>query len=108
MYQPYYQQPYYQPTQPPPKGLSGRVVSALSEVNVNDVPNDGTYGWFPAADGSRVWSKRWRADGTIETLSYVVEEQPEPEPERDVMSEILGRLEAIEDALKKKGAKGEK
>ena len=105
MYQYPYQQPYYQQ---PPRGISGRVVASLSEVNVNDVPNDGSFGWFPALDGSHVWSKRWRADGTIETLSFIPEAVPEPEPARDVMGEILGRLDAIEASLKKKGAKDDK
>ena len=104
-----YQYPFQQPFLPqPPRNISGRVVASLAEVNVNDVPSDGSFGWFPALDGSRVWSKRWRADGTIETLSFAPEAIPEPEPERDVLGEILGRLDAIEDTLKKKGAKNEK
>lgn len=107
MYQPYqYPQPmtYFQQ---PTRGISGRVVASLAEVNVNDVPNDGSFGWFPSLDGSHVWSKRWRADGTIETLTFVPEAVPEPDPERDIMGEILGRLDSIETALKKKGAKNE-
>lgn len=100
---PYQQQPYLQ--QQAPKGISGRVVSSITEVNVNEVPSDGTAGWFPCADGSRVWSKRWRGDGTIETASYVLEPEPEPEPERDVPGEILARLDAIEAALRRKGGK---
>lgn len=104
MYQYPYQQPYFQQ---PPRGISGRVVASLAEVNVNDVPNDGSFGWFPALDGSHVWAKRWRADGTIETLAFVPEAVPEPEPAKNPNDEIIARLEAIEATLRKKAGKNE-
>lgn len=94
-YQPKYQ---YQP----PSGLSGRTVASLSEVTVNDVPSDGSTGFFPAADGSVVWAKRWMSDGSISTTAYVPEPVPEPAPEPDKMDAVLERLSAIEAALKGK------
>ena len=105
-YQPQYQPMYQQPSQ---RGISGRQVASVAEVTVNDVPSDGSAGWFPSSDGSCVWSKKWRSDGTIETVRYVPEAVPEPEPQPDRIDEIMERLDSIEAALKakKKGAKDE-
>ena len=103
----YYQQPPsgYMAMQPmhyqPPRGLNGRTVSSLSEVTINDVPNDGSVGWFPASDGSCVWAKQWRGDGSIDTLRYVPEAVPKPSKEPDKMDAIMERLDAIEAALRK-------
>lgn len=43
----------------PQPGISGRVVTGPGEIQVQEVPTDGTVAWFPAADGSCVWGKRW-------------------------------------------------
>lgn len=97
-------QPQVQNLQPvngyQPRGISGKAVSVLAEVTVNDVPSDGSRGYFPAHDGSCIWAKQWRSDGTIETTRYVPEAVPEPEPEPDRLDEIMARLDAIEAALK--------
>lgn len=108
MYQ--YQQPYQQPYQPQmqPRGVPGRVVSSLSEVTVNDVPSDGSIGYFPARDGSCIWAKQWRGDGSIETVSYLPQPLPKQEKQHDRLDEIMERLDSIEASLKKrKGAKDE-
>lgn len=41
------------PSLHPQPGISGRVVTSPGEIQVQEVPTDGTVAWFPAADGSR-------------------------------------------------------
>lgn len=109
-------QPPYQTFQPPPyvpqyqqqqvRGVSGRVVSSVSEINVNDVPSDGTVGFFPASDGSCIWAKQWRSDGLIDTVRYVPEAAKPVENQPDRIDAIIERLDGIEAALKPKRKKG--
>ena len=81
-YQP--QMPQYQQKQFSP--ITGRIVSNAEEIMVQEVPTDGNIAWFPAADGSCVYGKRWTPDGNITTLRFVPEAvepaQPAPDPER--------------------------
>lgn len=98
-----YQYPYQPPYQPKP--LAGRAVNAIGEIAVSDIPNDGTAAYFPALDGSCIWAKQWRSDGSIDTLRYVLEPPPPPEPDR--IDVIMQRLDAIEAALKPKRKKGD-
>ena len=80
--------PYFHP-QP---GISGRVVTGPGEIQVQEVPTDGTVAWFPAADGSCVWGKRWTPDGSISTVRYVAEAQ-EAAPQADPVAQIDAKLD---------------
>ncbi len=92
---PYYQ-PQYQPQQQKPAPLMGRVVSSLEEITVGDVPNDGSVGWFPAADGSCVFGKRWAPNGTITTVRYVPEQQGQQEvPQIDPISALSEKMDQV-------------
>lgn len=51
-------------------GLSGRQVNDISEVNVNEVPTDGSRAVFIRSDGAEVYTKHWNANGTISTVLY--------------------------------------
>ena len=82
--------------------MSGRVVSQEAEITPQEVPMDGSFSWFPMADGSAVIGKRWNSDGTIQTVRY----EPETtEPQRPVdvvpayVSDISSRLDRIEGIL---------
>lgn len=61
-------------SQPRPS-IPGRVVNNISEVAASEVPMDGSSSIFPLSNGSRIYSKTWNSDGTIKTLSYVLEEE---------------------------------
>lgn len=76
----------------PQPGISGRVVASPGEIQVQEVPTDGTVAWFPAADGSCVWGKRWTPDGSISTVRYVAEAQ-EAVPQADPVAQIDAKLD---------------
>lgn len=81
-----------------PPAMSGRVVSQEAEITPQEVPMDGSFSWFPMADGSAVIGKRWNSDGTITTLRYVMASDPEPEKQltvEDVNKLIDMRLASI-------------
>ena len=110
---PMYQQPQpFQPmpqTQAQPKPFSpitGRVVNSLDEITVQEVPTDGTVAWFPSADGSCVYGKRWTPDGNITTMRFVPEvadaapSQPDPfQVINDRISELFQLVEEIMDDM---------
>lgn len=76
----------------PQPGISGRVVTSPGEIQVQEVPTDGTVAWFPAADGSCVWGKRWTPDGSIQTVRYVAEAQ-EAAQQADPVAQIDAKLD---------------
>ena len=76
----------------PQPGISGRVVTSPGEIQVQEVPTDGTVAWFPAADGSCVWGKRWTPDGSISTVRYAAEAQ-EAAPQADPVAQIDAKLD---------------
>lgn len=106
---PYQPQQTYQPlpqtavsnqsrTFPP---ITGRVVNSLDEVTVQEVPTDGTVAWFPSADGSCVYGKRWTPDGNIMTMRFVpeaVDAAPsQPDPFQLINARIDELVELVED-----------
>lgn len=111
-----YQYPQFQPMQfqqPQPYGqiatprpaLSGRMVASDAEIVPNDVPTDGSTGYFPARDGSCIYAKAWSNDGTIRTVRYTPEPQPEPAADGPTLAEIAARVDALERASKAKSRK---
>lgn len=58
-------------------GLNGRYVQGAENINVNDVPMDGTMALFPKQDMSEIYGKLWDPNGNIKTIVYrpVVENQ---------------------------------
>lgn len=98
-----YQSPGMQPHAP---GITGRVVSSLDEIQVQEVPTDGTVAWFPSADGSCVYGKRWTPDGNITTMRFVPEaadtapSQPDPFQLINArIDELVGLVEDISDNM---------
>lgn len=99
-----YQSPGMQPHVQP--GITGRVVSSLNEIQVQEVPTDGTVAWFPAQDGSCIYGKRWTPDGNITTMRFVPEaveatpSQPDPfQVINDRISELFQLVEEIKDDM---------
>lgn len=88
------------PTIQRPLGLVGRMVTTEQEITANEVPGDGSVGYFPSADGSVVYAKAWNGSGSIDTVIYerkTVEQPAEPEP--NPYDIVIERLEAIEAAI---------
>ena len=94
---PQYQQAYQpQMTQYQQKQLSpitGRIVSNAEEIMVQEVPTDGSIAWFPSADGSCVYGKRWTPDGNITTLRFVPEAVEPAQPMSDPIAELNGKVD---------------
>ena len=97
-------QPVFQPQAPQtprPQSIQGRTVRSLDEIQVQEVPTDGTVAWFPAADGSCVYGKRWTPDGNILTMRFVPEAQepqvPKPDPLQVINDRISELFELVED-----------
>lgn len=94
-------QPVFQPQTPRPQSIQGRTVGSLDEIQVQEVPTDGTVAWFPATDGSCVYGKRWTPDGNITTMRFVPEAQepqaPKPDPLQVINDRISELFELVED-----------
>lgn len=58
--------------------IFGHHVNKVEDITANEVPMDGTSGYFPLFDESAIFKKFWNSDGTISTIKYVpVESEPE-------------------------------
>lgn len=107
-------QPMFQQTQPmwqpttnnmarPFQQVTGRTVASAAEITPNEVPMDGSMSLFPLSDGSAIIGKRWGADGSISTVTFVPEKQGQPaEAHQEVpgyISDICTKLDGIEELL---------
>lgn len=72
MYQPWMMQFNPNNVVMPATSLVGKVVNNVTEITAQDVLQNGTACWFPAADGSCVWRKVCLPNGLIETTAYIV------------------------------------
>lgn len=83
--------------------LSGKMVDSIDVVRATDIPMDGGTYYFPKADHTEVYSKRWLANGTTETLVYKLYiEQPKPQEPAPVVfpvEEWNGRFDSVEERL---------
>ena len=104
---PYQPQQTYQPmpqtivsnqsrTFPP---ITGRIVNSLDEITVQEVPTDGTVAWFPSADGSCVYGKRWTPDGNIKTMRFVPEAAEAAPSQQDPFKVINARIDELVDLV---------
>ena len=113
-YQPAYQmqQPAQQAAQARP-AIAGRVVQSIGDVQVQEVPTDGTMALFPSADWSCVYGKRWTPDGSIATVKFVPDQSEESREQgstverqiafiNDRISELFDVVEDMSDRLPQK------
>lgn len=100
----YPQTPAQQPQLPVQTNtLNGKVVDSIDVVKATDIPMDGNTYYFPKADHTEVYSKRWLANGTTETLIYRIymeqPKQPEPAPAPFPVEEWTGKLDSIDERV---------
>lgn len=94
-YQPSFQpSPMWSSTRPPSSPFGGRVVASPDEIQVQEVPTDGTMALFLLSDGSGVIGKRWSPDGSIQTTRFVAEQAPIQQQE-DPMSRLEGKVDGL-------------
>jgi hypothetical protein len=48
----------------------GKIVESVDMVKATDIPMDGNVYYFPKADGSSIYSKRWLANGQTQILAF--------------------------------------
>lgn len=97
------QQPQVMQQQLPINQLStGKIVDSVEMVKVTDIPIDGNSYYFPKADGSEVYSKRWLPNGSTEINTYVkLNVQEQEENKRKIEDDIIEKLNLIDDRIAK-------
>lgn len=48
----------------------GKIAESVETVRATDIPIDGNAYYFPKADGSAIYTKRWLPNGTTEIMTY--------------------------------------
>lgn len=86
--------------------LSGKIIDSIETVRVTDIPMDGNPHYFPKADGSEIYVKRWLPNGSTEvsTFTKVIDAPIEEEKKFDFNSmetNLNERLNSIEEHLSK-------
>ena len=106
MFTPQMQQQIQQ--QMPMQNLStGKIVDSIDLVKVTDIPMDGNAYYFPKADGSEVYSKRWLANGKTEIERYIKaietdeKEETKPFDFESMQNDLIERLNAIDSRMEK-------
>lgn len=84
--------------------LYGRVVNSPNDITPNEVPMDGSVSLFPSSDYSCILAKTWNKDGTIQTVKFIPEVNPDQvtldqASQENTMDTILKKLDAIEKKL---------
>lgn len=86
---------------------NGKIVDSIEMVKFTDIPMDGNSYYFPKADGTEVYSKRWLPNGSTEINTYVKvidKEQQEEEPKFDfnlMETNIMDKLNSLEERFAK-------
>lgn len=97
-------QPQVQPQMQNQFATLGKMVDSIDIVKATDIPMDGNAYYFPKADGSEVYMKRWLSNGTTETTVYKPILDTEntqtitlsSEQEKSVYEDFRGVLEGIQ------------
>lgn len=92
-------QPQPQPQYPQPQGLNGKIVENEEIVKVTEVPIGG-YGVFPKADLTEIYVKTWNNNSKkMDMFTYKLCLNENAEPSIDIPTEILKRVESLEQKL---------
>ena len=82
----------------------GKIVDSVDVVKATDIPMDGNAYYFPKADGTEVYMKRWLANGTTEITAYkpILDKESKQtitlssEQEKSILEDFRGVLEGIQ------------
>lgn len=87
---------------------TGKIVDGIDTVKVTDIPMDGNAYYFPKADGSEVYSKRWLSNGSTEIRKYQkVDEQNAEEEKQEAFdfglmeNNLIEKLNSISERIEK-------
>jgi len=86
--------------------LNGKIVESIDNVKLTDVPMDGNSFYFPKADGTEIYTKRWLANGSTEVAVFKrVMEESQEEVEKfnfdEMEGNIMDKLNAIDERIGK-------
>lgn len=94
-----------QPVNPLASQFQGKIVDSIDSVKATDIPMDGNSYYFPKADGTEVYSKRWLPNGRTEVITYtpVVEASQEEQkiPSEELLNDIIKRFDVIDEKFDK-------
>ena len=86
-------------------GISGKIVDSIEVVKATDIPIDGNNYYFPKADGSEIYVKKWLGNGSTEVAIFKrLENVTEEEPKVDfnaMENNIIDRLDLIDERIDK-------
>ena len=110
--QPIYQNPMPQDTRSVPlcspymgtNGLNllqGKIVDSMDSVRATDIPMDGQTYYFPKADGTEVYAKRWLPNGKTEVTVYAPYTAEAEEAKSQEYTELLKRFDSIDEKFEK-------
>ena len=68
----------------------GKIVESKDIVKATDIPMDGNIYYFPKADGTEVYGKRWLANGQTQILAFkqVLDDEPSNSASEELKTEI--------------------
>ena len=93
-----------QPSTPQRFVLPGRLVNDISEVQINEIPMDGSRNVFPLSDLSKVYLKFWDNDGQFKTKTYILvddESQNVSNQNQTQMDEVMSKITSLESMVRK-------
>ena len=79
-------------------GIPGKIVEGIDNVKTMDIPMDGNMYYFPKADGTEIYTKRWLQNGTTEQLVFKVQQT---EVEADKPNPLFEKLDGIQEQINK-------
>lgn len=85
--------------------LPGHLVNDISEVQINEVPMDGSYNVFPLRDLSAIYLKFWDNDGQFKTRRYILVDDSQSQnvtnQNQTQMDEVMSKITSLESMVKK-------
>lgn len=86
---------------------NGKIVDSIEMVKFTDIPMDGNSYYFPKADGSEIYSKRWLPNGSTEINTYAKVDINSPENVEEkfdfnlMETNIMDKLNSLEERFAK-------
>ena len=91
-------QQYQQTINPIPMNTFGKMVESIDIVKVTDIPMDGNTYYFPKADGTEIYGKKFMSNGQTQIL--VFKQTLIDEPNNLPLNDKKGQESAFNDVLK--------
>ena len=79
----------------------GKIVESEDIVKTTDIPMDGNMYYFPTADGSTVFGKRWLANGQTQILAFkpILSEETTNTSTNELETILNGKMNVLDGVL---------